>query len=229
MLATGAVLALLLLGAAGGLLITLPGELAASPNAGPVDVGFAQDMSEHHLQAVQMASWKREHTADPALRQLAFDIESMQTNQVGRMQGWLTLWGQPLQAQSGVRMAWMTDGSAHGGHGSGAGTLPAGGVRRMPGMAGDDELARLRSLSGRQLDVYFLQLMLRHHEGGTGMLSYAAERAGEPAVRNLARPCSPRRPTRAATSASCSRSATPPRYPWADTAAVTSALAWAGL
>ena len=58
-----------------------------------MDVGFAQDMSVHHQQAVQMASWERDHTTDPALKQLAFDIETTQLQQIGRMQGWLGLWG----------------------------------------------------------------------------------------------------------------------------------------
>jgi uncharacterized protein (DUF305 family) len=61
-----------------------------------------------------------------------------------------------------------------------------GGVSAMPGMATDEDLAALRAATGPQLDVLFLQLMLRHHEGGAGMLEYAAERAAEPQVRNLA-------------------------------------------
>ena len=48
--------------------------MLSSPTADSVDVGFAQDMSVHHQQAVQMASWERDHTTDPALKQLAFDI-----------------------------------------------------------------------------------------------------------------------------------------------------------
>lgn len=36
------------------------------------------------------------------------------------------------------------------------------------------------------MNVLFLQLMLRHHQGGGGMLRYAAERASQPQVRNLA-------------------------------------------
>ena len=56
----------------------------------------------------------------------------------------------------------------------------------MPGMASDEELTALRAATGPQLDVLFLQLMLRHHQGGAGMLEYAAERAAVPQVRNLA-------------------------------------------
>ena len=56
----------------------------------------------------------------------------------------------------------------------------------MPGMATTEELEKLESLRGPEFDVYFLQLMLRHHEGGAGMAEYAAQHASLPAVRQLA-------------------------------------------
>ncbi|MGH3568702.1 MAG: DUF305 domain-containing protein [Pseudonocardia sp.] len=171
-------LALLLLGAAAGLLVGLPGA-PAEPAADSVDVGFAQDMSVHHEQAVQMASWARDHSTDPAVRGLAFDIESTQIAQIGRMQGWLALWdAAPLP--TGGHMAWMSDVTGHD-H-----DLTGGGVATMPGMASTEELGSLRATTGAELDVRFLQLMLRHHEGGTTMLAYGAQHAAVPQVRNLA-------------------------------------------
>ena len=41
-----------------------------------------------------------------------------------------------------------------------------GGTALMPGMATEEELANLRSLSGTAFDVEFLRLMIRHHQGG---------------------------------------------------------------
>lgn len=180
-LAVVAVVGLLLLGAAGGLLLSgVPGSgPPAVPATDSVDVGFSQDMTVHHQQAVTMAAWARDHTTDPVLHQLAADIEATQTAQIGRMQGWLELWGAPA-LPTGGHMAWMTEAS------HGHTPAPAGGARTMPGMASDEELAALRAASGPQLDVLFLQLMLRHHEGGAGMLQYGAERASVPQVRNLA-------------------------------------------
>ena len=179
-LAVVAVLGLLLLGAAGGLLIGLPGSSGpAVPGPGSVDVGFAQDMTVHHQQAVEMASWERDHTTDPALAQLASDIEATQTSQIGRMQGWLELWG-AASLPVGGHMAWMTEP----GHDHAA--APQAGVPTMPGMASTEELTALRGATGTPLDVQFLQLMLRHHEGGTSMLEYGAQHAAVPQVRNLA-------------------------------------------
>jgi uncharacterized protein (DUF305 family) len=56
----------------------------------------------------------------------------------------------------------------------------------MPGMATTSELAKLKSLRGRAMDVYFLQLMIRHHKGGLEMAQYGAAHASEPYVRDLA-------------------------------------------
>lgn len=187
LLVVGGALALLLLGAAAGMLITLPGSRGLDvPGPDSVDVGFAQDMSVHHEQAVRMASWERDHTTDPQLRQLAFDIESAQNRQVGYLQGWLGLWGAASQSPNGY-MRWMSDSD-------GSDTMaghqhqPAGGagVARMPGMASDDELRQLTTSTGEPMDVLFLRLMLRHHEGGVGMLRYAATHAQHEVVRNLA-------------------------------------------
>ncbi len=179
-----AALVLLLVGATGGLLI---GRSAGPevPGADSVDVGFLQDMSVHHQQAVEMASWERDHTADPELRQLAYDIESTQTGQIGRMQGWLELWGASAQPVGRPYMTWMA-GSPTGAHDHTVTAATSAGVATMPGMASADDLKRLRASTGKELDVLFLQLMLRHHEGGAAMLSYAAQNASQEPVRNLA-------------------------------------------
>jgi uncharacterized protein (DUF305 family) len=176
---TAVALVLLLVGASVGMLLRLP---TGTPEPGPVDVGFSQDMTVHHLQAVTMAAWERDHTDDPVLLQLATDLERTQNNQVGQMQGWLALWDESALPIGG-HMAWMDDPAAHG---HGAPVTDGGGVSRMPGMASEDELTRLRASTGPALDVLFLQLMLRHHQGGVEMLAYGAEHASVPQVRNLA-------------------------------------------
>ena len=115
------------------------------------------------------------------IRQLAFDISATQTNQAGRMQGWLVLWGVPLTG--GDTMAWMPAGE-HGGHDMAGMDMAPGAL--MPGMATKEELAELRSLSGTAFDVEFLRLMIRHHQGGREMAEHAAEHAAVPAVAGLA-------------------------------------------
>jgi uncharacterized protein (DUF305 family) len=184
LLAAGAVFAVLLIGAALGMSLQMARGVPAQLEAGAVDVGFAQDMSVHHRQAVLMAGLARDRSTDPATRLIAFDIETNQLEQIGRMQGWLSLWN-AAALPAGRYMTWMTDADSMPGmaHGSGP---SASGLRTMPGMASPADLQRLRALTGAQFDVVFLQLMLRHHQGGTPMARYAAGRAETAQVRNLA-------------------------------------------
>jgi uncharacterized protein (DUF305 family) len=170
--------ALVLLG--GGLAVAFGIGRTADPSADSVEAGFSRDMSRHHLQGVEMANLAPDRSADPEVRRLAFDISATQTNQVGRMEGWLSLWGLP--PSGGTTMAWMGGtGSGHSGH-----TMGMGESDLMPGMATQVELATLRNLTGTAFDVEFLRLMIRHHQGGREMAVYAASHADVPAVRRLA-------------------------------------------
>ena len=58
--------------------------------------------------------------------------------------------------------------------------------RSMPGMATPDQLTRLATLRGKGFDVLFLQLMIRHHEGGLQMCQYAESHADLAVVRKAA-------------------------------------------
>ena len=141
----------------------MPGDRSA-------EAGFARDMSIHHQQAVQMAMLIIDRTDDPAIRLLAQDIALTQQNQVGQMRGWLDLW-KLSPTGSEPAMQWM-------GHASDG---------PLPGMATSEEIDQLGKLSGVAADKTFLQLMVRHHEGGAPMAQAALERSDEPVVRRLAR------------------------------------------
>lgn len=169
------VIAVGLLVAGGGLAVALGVGRTDSPTAASTDAGFSLDMSRHHQQAVEMANLAPTRSTDREVLALAFDISETQLNQVGRMQGWLTLWGLPTTG--GDTMAWMGEsGHDH--------AMPDGDL--MPGMATEVELAELRSLTGAAFDVRFLQLMTRHHQGGLEMAEYAEAHAGVDVVRGLA-------------------------------------------
>ncbi len=174
-----AVIAVSLVLLGGGLAVAFGIGRETAPGADSVDAGFARDMSRHHLQGVEMANVALDRSEDPEIRPLAFDISSIQTNQAGRMEGWLSLWDLPQSG--GEVMAWMSGDGGHAGHSMdmSEGTL-------MPGMATEEELAGLRELSGTAFDVEFLRLMIRHHQGGKEMAEYATEHADVPAVADLA-------------------------------------------
>lgn len=159
---------------AGGYLWGSSGDTqAATPSTTSVDAGFARDMSTHHTQAVTMANYERDHTSDKNLYLIAYDIETSQQFQIGQLQGWLDAWGLN-RSTTQPQMSWMA-GHAH---------LAADGL--MPGMATPAQMKKLLSSHGKALDLLFLQLMIRHHQGGIVMADYAAQHASEGYVRTLA-------------------------------------------
>jgi uncharacterized protein (DUF305 family) len=125
------------------------------------EAGFARDMATHHAQAVDMAFIVRDASSDPELRSLAYDIIVTQTAQRGMFMGWLQEWELP-QASDKPRMAWMP-GHAQAAADSSSAPVP------MHGMASAEQMARLQAASGSAAEVQFLQLMIRHHEGGVLM------------------------------------------------------------
>lgn len=144
---------------------------AARPST--VDVGFAQDMSNHHQQAVEMAAYARDNSTNRDVIHLAYDIEQNQSLEEGEMTGWLDTWGRTRY--DAHPMSWM--GAEHAQH-------VVDGL--MPGMATPAQLAKLESSHGRALDILFLQLMIHHHQGGAPMAQFALQHAGLDYVRTLA-------------------------------------------
>ena len=139
--------------AAGVLIGSRPG----APRDDSVEAGFARDMATHHAQAVDMSFVVRDKSTDRDLRTLASDIIVTQSTQRGMFMGWLQQWGLP-QASARPRMAWMP-GHAHL-------APPTDGAALMHGMASDAELRSLGDANGVDAEIRFLQLMIRHHEGG---------------------------------------------------------------
>ncbi|MFD2689516.1 DUF305 domain-containing protein [Streptomyces phyllanthi] len=131
---------------------------AKVPAADSADAGFARDMAVHHQQAVEMSYIVRDRTDDEEVRRLAYDIAQTQANQRGMMIGWLDLWGLP-KVSSNAPMTWMGMGDMASGE---DGSL-------MPGMATNAEMEKLGKLSGKQAEVFYLQLMTDHHKGGVHM------------------------------------------------------------
>ena len=150
--AAGLVVVLLSVGV--GLLIA---SRFGTPRDDSAEAGFARDMATHHAQAVDMSLVVRDKSSDRELRTLAADIIVTQSTQRGIFMGWLQQWGLP-QASARPRMAWMP------GHANMASAT--GGAMLMHGMANDAELRRLGDATGVDAEIEFLQLMIRHHEGG---------------------------------------------------------------
>ncbi|MFB9738136.1 DUF305 domain-containing protein [Streptomyces thermocoprophilus] len=151
------------------------GTSVAVPAADSADAGFARDMAVHHQQAVEMSYIVRDRTQDEEVRRLAYDIAQTQANQRGMLLGWLDLWGLP-KVSADPPMTWM-----------GMRGMPeAKDGALMPGMATDSDLEKLRTLDGRQAEVFYLQLMTEHHKGGVHMAEGCARACTVGAEKRLA-------------------------------------------
>jgi uncharacterized protein (DUF305 family) len=151
------------------------GSDTSTPSDSSAAAGFARDMIDHHAQGVNMASIIEGRTQDAAVRQVATDIVLTQTNQMGQMQGWLNLWGLPI-GRTGQPMQWMQGHAAEhqlSGLTSDQTHVSAAGL--MPGMATQAQINQLSTLPTKQADILFLQLMIKHHEGGIAMAQAVTE------------------------------------------------------
>ncbi|MGE5826816.1 MAG: DUF305 domain-containing protein [Micromonosporaceae bacterium] len=163
------VVVVLLIGYGAGLLTARPSHPGdASPEA-----GFARDMTEHHNQAVEMGMIAYQKASRADIRSLGADIAMTQKGQVGVMQTWLKDWGLSPNSTR-TPMSWMPEGQR---------ALDG---NRMPGMATRDEVAKLNSATGVQVDILFCQYMLRHHIGGIHMVDGVLAQTDDPQIRELA-------------------------------------------
>ncbi len=160
-----ALLAVLLLGAA----VFAWSAWPRTPDGDSAEAGFLRDMVTHHSQAVEMSLIIRDRTSDENLRFLATDIAMTQATQMGAMQGYLDIWGLPLTGDD-KQMAWMDH--------------PVDGL--MPGMATPEEIQQLSTLPVDQAEVLYLQLMIRHHQGGVEMAEAVLSRSDQEQVVLLA-------------------------------------------
>jgi uncharacterized protein (DUF305 family) len=143
--------------------------LPRDPGNNSAEAGFARDMMAHHGQAVTMAIAIRDRTKDEQLFYMATDIMLTQQSEIGMMNGWLMSWGLGTSGDDDP-MTWM-------GH-------PTTGL--MPGMATQDQVAQLTSLPVDQAEVLFLQLMIRHHQGGVEMAQAILDRTGNTMIEDVA-------------------------------------------
>ncbi|NNH75820.1 DUF305 domain-containing protein [Nocardia uniformis] len=159
--------------------VLVPQDQATPSVMNPTEIGFAQDMLLHHQQALFMVQ-RLDPAADPAIKQLAQQISDSQRVEIGTMLGWLRLAN--ASPTNPNPMAWMhtdSDPDAAHHHSSEDGL--------MPGMATLAELDALSAARGTDAETLFLQLMLRHHQGGVTMAEAADELLTSGAVKEAVR------------------------------------------
>ncbi|MFI5494611.1 DUF305 domain-containing protein [Actinoplanes sp. NPDC051859] len=160
----------LLVGGAAGF---LGPRLLGVPTDDSAEAGFLRDMSTHHAQAVEMSMIAHANSTDGTVVTLAGDIALTQHGQISTMLAWLREWHlSPTGSQP--TMAWMP-----GAEGSVVNGL-------MPGMATPEQIAKLRTATGKDLDIQYLTLMRAHHLGGIHMAQAILKESDNDNVTGLA-------------------------------------------
>ena len=108
---------------------------------------FLANMIAHHQGAVDMANLALTSAKHQEIKDMANNIISAQTKEIGDMQNWQTAWGYP--ASSGSMME---------GHSS---------MGMMNDMAGMTD--KLKGLTGDAFDKAFLSSMIEHHQSAINM------------------------------------------------------------
>lgn len=163
--------------------------IAANRTTTPIDTsaeaGFGRDMIAHHAQAVNMAFIVRDNTTNTAVRTVAYDIINTQSVQEGMISGWLQQWGLP-QTTTRQPMSWIQADKMTQIHNQMGTNMSQMNGSIMPGMATEADIQKLRDVRGKDAEVLFLQLMIRHHRGGIQMAQAVLDLTKREEVRTLA-------------------------------------------
>jgi uncharacterized protein (DUF305 family) len=145
---------------------------SADPRPNEVDIGFLQDMREHHENAVAISFVFLDLTGTQhSLRTVARSVILGQGIDIGRMIQMLREMGRAEANMGDTSMTWMGMSAA---------------VGSMPGIATPAQLDLLASSAGATANQLFVDLMIEHHLGALEMAEFAVARAQMPEVQGLA-------------------------------------------
>ena len=117
------------------------GATADNKPYNPADVRFAQQLTAHHQQGLELTALAEEQARDPAVRELADDTEATQRAEVEQLTGWLEEWGENVSHD------------------------PEDAGEEIPGLISEDQLAQLAAASGTVWRELFLTYLIEHHRG----------------------------------------------------------------
>ena len=124
-----------------------------------VDVGFLQDMLDHHEQALLISNLYLDNQPDGPASPYANEVIMFQTRDMGWMRDWLAEEGYEPGSPDRTAMEWMNE------------PVP---VAEMPGMQTPERLQQLADATGAEADLLWFEIMTDHHLGGVHMGDHAA-------------------------------------------------------
>jgi uncharacterized protein (DUF305 family) len=141
--------------------------MKSDPNAAsaPFDLQFIDTMTHHHEGAVRMAEMVLQKSNDEELKKFAQKIIDDQRQENAQMKGWRENWyaGKPMARN--MEMPGMMD--------------------SMKMMSGN-QMKMMETMTGKDFDLHFLDMMIPHHEGAVKMAKDASQKAEHAEIKTLA-------------------------------------------
>ncbi|HUS41835.1 MAG TPA: DUF305 domain-containing protein [Ilumatobacteraceae bacterium] len=144
---------------AGAAIWALGGDDEPPTPMNAVDVGFLQDMLDHHDQALLISNLYLDDQPQGDAAPYAREVIMFQTRDIGWMEGWLAEEGYSRGAPDRTAMEWMGEPTP---------------VSGMPGMQTAERLQELADATGAEQDRLWFEIMTDHHFGGVHMGDHAA-------------------------------------------------------
>jgi uncharacterized protein (DUF305 family) len=141
------------------------------PPMNAVDVGFLQDMIDHHEQALVISNVYLDGNETRPAAPYAREVIMFQERDLGWMRDWLAEEGYPEGEPDRIAMQWMDD------------PTPVG---EMRGMQTPERLQELADATGDDADRLFFVIMTDHHLGGVHMADHAAANGQRPEITDFA-------------------------------------------
>lgn len=138
---------------------------------GNADIGFSQDMIDHHQQALLISNTYLDANPDGGAAPYAREVILFQEREIARMDAWLAEAGITRGTPGRQAMRWMG--------------MPIA-VEQMPGMQTQATINQLGNATGAEADRLFFEIMSEHHVGGAHMADAAAAGARRSEIREFA-------------------------------------------
>ena len=143
------------------------GEMKSDAGAAsqPYDLQFIDTMMHHHEGAIQMSKGFLDKTQNEELKKFARQIINDQQKEIAQMTEWREKWFAGKPPAKNMEMPGMMD--------------------SMKMMSGD-HMKMMETMSGKDSDTHFLDMMIPHHEGALAMSKDALQKAEHAEIKTLA-------------------------------------------
>lgn len=143
------------------------GEMKSDAGAAsqPYDLQFIDTMTHHHEGAIQMSKMILGKTQNEELKRFAQKIIDDQQREIAQMKEWRENWFAGKPAAKNMEMPGMADSAK---------------------MMTADHMKMMETMSGKDFDLHFLDMMTPHHEGAVAMAKDALQKAEHAEIKTLA-------------------------------------------